>query len=143
MRLLGYLTIKHLGTNSLLLLPLLLFLLTSCSGVINEVRVRELREETLLKAGFKPVPLTEVQEEHLQSLHQLHAGKITTIQREGKIYFIYPDFSHHRLLVGRNRQFMHYNELTADELTPFYKKRKVEELDWVESGLWDNIGGWD
>ena len=112
-----------------------LALTVSCSGPLNMMRVHSLREETLLKAGFKPIAITQAQE---QQLHQLHTGKITPMQRDGKTYFVFPDFGHHRILVGHNRQFMQYNELVTDQLTPFYEKDRQLALDWEESGVWDN-----
>ncbi len=125
------------------ILLVITFSFVGCSGLLNDTRIHAQREETLLKAGFKPVPLTEAQEQRLQALHQLHYEKITTIKRQGKVYFIYPDVAHHRILVGRNRQFMQYNELVADQLTPPRKKRSLRRLEWAESGVWDNMGGWD
>lgn len=128
-----------------ILFVILLFILgfTGCSGLLNNERIHILREETLLKAGFKPVALTEAQEEQLQELHQLHSGKITTMQRQGKTYYIYPDLHHHRILVGRNRQLMQYNQLVAEQLTPVWKKTGLRKLEWEESGVWDNMGGWE
>ncbi len=125
------------------ILVLSFVVLTGCSGILNDARIHALREDTLLKAGFKPVAITEAQEKKIQALHQLRPEKIITMQRQGKTYFVYPDFNHHRILVGRNRQFMQYNKLVSDELTPLRKKRNLEKLEWEESGVWDNMGGWD
>jgi hypothetical protein len=131
-----------------LLLPLLaLFFVVGCSGLLNDTRIHAIRESTLVKAGFKTVPITLAQEQQLKRLNQLQYEKLTTVKRHGKVYFIYPDYAHHCLLVGRNREFMQYNELVSKQLTPLYKKifheDKTEELEWAESDVWDNMGGWD
>jgi|LauGreDrversion2_6_1035139.scaffolds.fasta_scaffold149922_1 hypothetical protein len=128
--------------KKLFLIPSLLFIV-GCSGLLNDTRIHAIRESTLLKAGFKPVPITLAQEQQLKNLNQLHYEKLTTVKRHGKVYFIYPDFAHHRILVGRNRQFMQYNELVSQQLTPVWKKRGLKRLEWEESGVWDNMGGWD
>jgi len=46
-------------------------------------------------------------------------------------------------LIGRNRQFMQYNELVTNQLSPPSKKNTQLEHDWEESGVWDNMGGSD
>lgn len=128
---------------NLFLKILLLVLLTSfvgCSAIINQARMNAAREETLLKAGFKPFPITTPQQE--KQFEKLRPGKITTIQHNGKIYFIYPDTAHHQLLIGRNKQFMHYNQLVTDQLAMPEKRSKQLEREWEESGVWNNMNGW-
>ena len=119
-----------------------LFTTIGCSGIANNVRMHAVREQTLLRAGFKPLPISTPQQQ--EQLEKLPSGKLTTLQHNGKTYYVYPDLKNHRMLVGRNREFMQYNELVTDQLTPPLKKKDRElEREWEESGVWDNMGGWD
>ena len=118
--------------------------LTACATLFPERRADALREKTLLKAGFNPVSLSRLQEKELVSLGQLRRGKITALKRHGKVYFVFPDIPHHRILVGCHTQFIYYDELMAQELasglTPPWKKCDFLELESVESGVWEDVG---
>ena len=113
----------------------------SCAGPLQKVRIRLLREDTLMRAGFKPLPLTTAQQE--QQIATLPSGEITTMKRQGKVYFLYPDLDHHRVLIGRNRQFMRYNALVTEQLSPFKIEHTSLDRDWEESGVWKGMDGWD
>jgi hypothetical protein len=118
----------------------LLCFLFGCSGIINHAIIKEQREATLLRAGFKPLPITTAQEE--QQFKKLRPGKITTVTHDGKTYFLYPDLEEHRLLIGRNKQFMQYNQLVTDQLVGPAKSNRKIEREWEQSGVWNNMNGW-
>ena len=60
------------------------------------------RENMLSAAGFKMMPAnTPEKEAHLKSLP---ADKITTVQREGTVYYVFPDQKNNVAYVGQEKQ---------------------------------------
>ncbi|HLB33405.1 MAG: hypothetical protein A3F67_08890 [Verrucomicrobia bacterium RIFCSPHIGHO2_12_FULL_41_10] len=127
-------------TIRLLFLTSLLFLNLGCAGIINNRIIHIEREETLLRAGFQPLLVTTPWQE--QGLMLLPKGKITMIKLHGKEYYLYPDLNHHHVLIGSNRNFMQYNQLVADQLTPLGSTQGELDQEWEESGAWDDLEGW-
>lgn len=82
--------------------------------MMPEIKIHRNQEEMLLKAGFKPFPITTAQQE--QQFKKLRAGKITTITHDGKVYFIYPELPSHRLLIG-GEQAVHAIQPTCNRST--------------------------
>ncbi|MBM3857226.1 MAG: hypothetical protein FJ390_04605 [Verrucomicrobia bacterium] len=107
----------------------------SCSGPINRLIIRSSTEDNLLKAGFKSVPVTQEQEVTLQGFP---TGQITSIQRHGTIYYIYPDLKHDRILMGTQEAYARYHLLVTHQLTPITRPSDHLDRDWVSSGLWKN-----
>ncbi|MBX9743541.1 MAG: hypothetical protein K2W99_08405 [Chthoniobacterales bacterium] len=105
-----------------------------------QLKVHREQPQMLLKAGFKPFPVTTTQQQ--KQFQKLRTGKITTIKHDGKIYFLYPDLPHHRLLIGGNKQFMQYNQLLTDQLVKPSKRNSNLARAWEQSGVWDNLNGW-
>jgi hypothetical protein len=60
----------------------------------------------LTAAGFKLV--TPSTSEHLAKLNALPPGQVSSIQRHGKTYYVYPDAAHHQAYVGGPRQYQAY-----------------------------------
>lgn len=106
-----------------------------CSGLINRIHIHATTEETLLKAGFKPIPITQ---EQVPSLSGFPAGKISSLQRHGTIYYVYPDLKHNRLLMGGQAEFARYHQLVTQQLVPFTSSSSNLEHDWTSSGVWKN-----
>ena len=123
--------------NSLIIFIVFLTLLSSfgCSGLINRAHIQATTEESLLKAGFKSLPITQDQ---LPSLSGFPAGQITSIQRHGTIYYIYPDFQHDRFLMGSQEDYARYHLLVTQQLTPMTQPSGHLDRDWVSSGFWKN-----
>lgn len=123
--------------NHLIILIALLTLssILGCSGLINRAHIHDTTEETLLKAGFKPIPLAQ---EQMTSLSGFHPGKITSIQRHGVIYYVYPDFKHDRLLMGGQNELARYHQLVTQQLIPFTSSSSNLEHEWTSSGVWKN-----
>ena len=99
-------------------------------------------ENLLSAAGFKMVPAaTPEQKAHLQ---RLPAGKVTTVQRNGTTYFVYPDAAKEMVYVGQQPQYQEYqklrlqNHMAMDQL-------KAAELNsdpaWSQWGAWDGAFG--
>ena len=106
-----------------------------CSGLINRLHIRATTEENLLKAGFKSIPVNEEQEVNLRGFP---AGKISSLKRQGTIYYVYPDLKHDRLLMGGQAEFARYHQLVTQQLIPFTSSSSNLEHDWTSSGVWKN-----
>lgn len=70
-------------------------------------------ERYLAASGFKVIPATTP--EQLQHLNTLPSGKISVVQRQGQVYFIYPDRAQKQLYVGNNAQYSAYQNLLLNE----------------------------
>jgi hypothetical protein len=110
-------------------------LTVGCSGLINRSYIHFTTEENLLKAGFKKIPVNEEQEVDLAGFP---AGKISSLQRHGTIYYIYPDLKHNSLLMGDQNDLARYHNLVTQQLIPFTSSSSHLEHDWTESGVWKN-----
>jgi hypothetical protein len=99
------------------------------------------KENMLSAAGFQMVPANTPQTQaHLKSLP---ADKITTAQRDGKMYYTFPDPKNNVLYVGQEAQYQKYRQLR------YQKQMADEELNaaqlnddasWNAWGAWG--GGW-
>ena len=101
------------------------------------------RENMLSAAGFKTVPAnTPEREAHLKSLP---ADKLTTVQRDGTVYYTFADPKQNVLYVGQEPQYQHYQRLR------YQKEMADEQLNtaemynaapWGVWGGWGGYGGW-
>jgi hypothetical protein len=67
------------------------------------------RENMLTAAGFKMVPADNPQRQaHLNSLP---SGKITSVDRDGVLYYTFPDKKNNMLYVGQQAQYDRYQNL--------------------------------
>ena len=67
------------------------------------------REDMLTAAGFKMVPADSPQK--LAHLTSLPPGKVTPVQRNGTLYYTYPDAKNNMLYVGQQEQYQEYQKL--------------------------------
>ena len=92
------------------------FSLALCLGVVllGCASVEQNRKDSLLEAaGFKVVAANTP--EKIQALNTLPAGKIARIDRDGAIYYVYPDAKQCRCLrVGRQEQYDRYEKLVEE-----------------------------
>src|SRR5580765_3783901 len=95
------------------------------------------KENMLSAAGFQTVPAdTAEKEQHLKSLP---ADKLTTAQRDGKLYYTFPDPKKNVLYVGQEQQYQKYRQLRLE------KQMADEELNAAEmnnDAAWNNWGAW-
>ena len=63
----------------------------------------------LLAAGFKVIPATTPDQQ--QQLKTLPAGKVSAVRRKGQNYFVYPVHARNILYVGKNTQYLAYQQL--------------------------------
>ena len=110
----------------------LLVLATGCANTQS-------KENSLATAGFHVfVPKTAAQQQRLKALPP---DKVTSVQRSGKTYYVFPDFANNQAYVGGPKQYQAYRELRlqkqmADE------KLETAEINLEEKMAWDGWGGW-
>jgi hypothetical protein len=94
-------------------------------------------ETFLTAAGFKLVAATTPKQE--QKLHSLPPGKITTVQRNGKTYYVFPDAAHNQIYLGTPYEYQNYRQIVADN--------KIADSDRIEAELdengWNDWDSWD
>jgi hypothetical protein len=66
-------------------------------------------EDLLVEAGFKKMPATTPEQQaHLKSMP---THKLSTVKRDGKQFYLYPDTKHQVLYVGQNPQYQEFQKL--------------------------------
>jgi hypothetical protein len=120
-------------------------LLVACSSTQT---TSQNRENMLVAAGFKVItPKTAA---HQQKLQNLPPGKVTKIQKAGKIYYIFPEPAKNRAYVGGPKQYLEYQQLRAEnklaqedlETAEMYQDTAMEWSLWGGGeGVWGPMGG--
>ena len=93
-------------------------------------------ENFLTAAGFKLVRATTPKQE--QRLKSLPTEKISTVQRNGKTYYVFPDVSHNRIYLGTPNEYQNYRQMVADSKIAGQNRMEAEMLsadgdDWNDS----------
>jgi hypothetical protein len=99
-------------------------------------------ETFLTAAGFKVVAATTPKQE--QRLKALPPGKITTVQRNGKTYYVFPDVAHNQIYLGTPNEYQNYRQILADNKIAEQNRMSAEMLsadgdDWNDWGSWEII----
>src|SRR5690349_11005152 len=80
---------------------------TLFSGCATQRAIQPQQQQSMLTAaGFKALPATTPEQEHL--LKSLPKDRVSPIRRQGKVYFVYPDASGKTLYVGQEAQYLAY-----------------------------------
>jgi hypothetical protein len=113
----------------------LLFLAAGCATTKHT-------ETFLTAAGFKVVAATTPKQE--QRLRALPPGKITTVQRNGKTYYVFPDVAHNQIYLGTPNEYQNYRQILADNKIAEQDRMGAEMLsadgdDWNEWGSWEVV----
>jgi hypothetical protein len=97
------------------------------------------KEDTLVASGFKViVPKTAAQQRKLKALPP---GKVTMVQRQGKTYYVFPDFDNNQAYVGGPKQYQVYLQ-TRQKQRLADEQLEAAEMNWQASMDWDAWGGW-
>jgi hypothetical protein len=102
------------------------------------------KENLLVAAGFKVItPKTATQE---QKLKALPADKVTSVQKSGKTYYVFPDAANNQAYVGGQKQCQAYRQLRlekklADEKLEAAEMNLDASMDWGGWGGWGAVGG--
>ena len=112
----------------------LLALAVGCAGMQAQSK-----ENLLIAAGFKTiVPKTAAQQQRLQALPP---DKIAMVQKGGKTYYVFPDATKNRALVGGPKQYQSYQQLRlANNLAN--ENLETAEMYQDASMNWGAWGGW-
>jgi hypothetical protein len=93
-------------------------------------------EDLLSAAGFKPQPATTPEQQaHLKALP---AHKVSSVQRDGKQYFVYPDVAHNVLYIGSSDQYQEYQRLRKQQQLAEEQNTPAEQMQ-INWSVW---GGW-
>jgi hypothetical protein len=126
---------KHIFTGfSLIGAFALLALAVGCTSTQTQSK-----ENLLIAAGFKViVPKTAAQQQKLQALP---ADKVTLVQKDGKIYYVFPDAANNQAYVGGAEQYQAYKQLRlANKLSN--ENLEAAEMNQDASMNWGTWGGW-
>jgi hypothetical protein len=99
-------------------------------------------EDMLSASGFKIVPAsTPQQQAHLKTLP---AHKVTMVQRDGKVYFVYPDVKQNVLYVGQQTQYQQYQKARQEAMLAAEQESAAAMNDeaWSTWGMWGGPGWW-
>ena len=116
----------------------LLALAVSCTSMQTQNK-----ENLLIAAGFKViVPSTAAQQQKLQALP---AGKVTLVQKGGKIYYVFPDTANNQAYVGGPEQYQTYKQLRlanqlSNENLEAAEMRQDAEMNLGAWGGWGGVG---
>ena len=104
----------------------LLALAVGCSNVPS-------KEKSLVAAGFRlSVPKTAAQQQKLKSLPP---DKVSTVQKGGKTYYVFPDVARNVAYVGGSKEYETYRQIRL-------QKKKLEKEQWKENAEHIEWGGW-
>jgi hypothetical protein len=99
------------------------------------------KENLLIAAGFKVIiPKTTAQQQKLQTLP---AGKVSLVQKNGQIYYVFPDAANNQAYVGGPGQYQTYkqlrlaNQLSNDNL----EAAEMQQDASMNLGAWGGWGG--
>ena len=112
---------------------LALLILTGCSTTKQT-------ENMLSAAGFKIVVAATPKQE--QKLKALPPGKVTTVQRNGKTYFVFPDAAHNRIYLGNQQQYQNYQQMLLDQKIAV-QNRGAGDMVAADGSDWSDWGPWD
>ena len=100
------------------------------------------REDMLSAAGFKMIPADTP--DRVAHLNSLPPDKITTVQRNGTLYYVFPDAKKNMLYVGQQPQYEEYqklrlqNQMTQEQLSA----AEMNENTWGAWGAWGGGPYW-
>jgi hypothetical protein len=93
-------------------------------------------ENLLSAAGFKAQPaITAAQQAHLKSLPD---HKVSSVKKDGKQYFVYPDVARNVLYIGQSAQYEQYKKLRAQQELADEQINPAEENE-IQTAVW---GAW-
>jgi hypothetical protein len=114
---------------SLFLAGVLLAFLAGCSTTQQTQQT----EDLLVSCGFKTVAAaTPAQQAHLKTLPP---GKISTVKRNGKTLYVFPDAAHSRIYVGNPSQYQSFQQAYQDAQLINGRIEAVHERE--DAAVWD------
>lgn len=102
----------------------------------------------LLRAGFTASPAGSPQQK--QAIETLQPNRISTVQRKGKTYYVFPDTANHQVYVGNQTNYQKFRQLRAAQTTA-NERSSMSTMDMEtgivppggDTGVWSGWTGWD
>jgi len=94
------------------------------------------REDMLTAAGFRTVRADTAPK--VAHLHSLPPHEITTVERNGTLFYVFPDIERNTLYVGRQEQYQRYQQLRQQRQLPDepLNTSSTNERTWAVWGPW-------
>ena len=135
---------KMINTMRLMILGAvaLMALATGCATSKEKQAVQQ-TEKMLLASGFKIIPATTPDQQ--QQLKTLPAGRVSAVRRKGQAYFVYPVHAQNILYVGKNAQYLAYQQLAQKAQVQVLVHQEDQAIDRsLSSPGWEAPwGDWD
>jgi hypothetical protein len=96
------------------------------------------KENLLAAAGFKSFPADTPAKQTL--LKSLPVGRISTMQRNGHKYYVYPELATNAALVGTQKEYTAYQQLK--DLKQISNRNLEESENAMPAAGWGAWGGW-
>ena len=87
---------------------LLIGFITACQGTAVSPSVASQKEQLLVQSGFRPKTVTTPEQQ--QRVSTLPPGKVSEVGYHGKMYYVYPNATKDRILVGNRTQYNAYKQ---------------------------------
>jgi hypothetical protein len=107
-------------------------LLSGCASSAGQSK-----ENLLITAGFKTFPADTPAKQKL--LNSLTVDRISTVQRNGKTYYVYPQLAYNTALVGTQKEYTNYQQLK--NLQQISNRNMEQSID-ASNSSWGAWGGW-
>ena len=104
-------------------------------GILSGCATAMKAEDGLTAAGFKARAAVTVEQQ--AQLKSLPARKVSSVQKDGKKYFVYPDAARNIIYLGESAEYERYQKIRAkwnlgeDQLNP----AEQMQLQWSVDGL--------
>jgi hypothetical protein len=117
--------------------------LTGCVTSKEKQAAQQQRVNMLLASGFKAIPATTPDQQ--QQIKILPAGKVSAVRRKGQAYFVYPVHAQNILYVGKNTQYLAYQQLAQRAQVQVLVNQEDQAIDRsLASPGWEAPwGDWD
>jgi hypothetical protein len=101
------------------------------------------KEQMLQTAGFKLKTATTADQR--QMLEVLPADRVSAVRSRGEVYFVYPVRSRNAFYVGKNQQYLAYQQAAQATAEDAMVKAEMESIKRSMSGPgWEApVGDWD
>lgn len=94
-------------------------------------------ENMLVAAGFRAKAATTPQQ--LAHLKSLPAGKVTMVQRNGKVFYVFPDAANRTIYIGQQQAYQNYQQLRLQKQMS-NENLEAAQLSAAQPQAWDVWG---
>jgi hypothetical protein len=131
-------TMKLIRTQVIEKLTLLvssLFVSAALLGIFSGCATAMKAEDALTASGFRARPAATVEQQ--EQLKSLPARKVSSVQKDGKKYFVYPDAARNIIYIGQSAEYQRYQKIRAKWKLPEEQLNPAEQMQfqWSPDGL--------